>query len=91
MPTITLVDDDDRNILTSVSIMLEGERFSVQTYKDGQSAYDVFCNNSGLGLAISKQVVEAHDGVVWADNIRPTLADPASEPLGACCVVGLPF
>ena len=91
MPTITLVDDDDRNILTSVSIMLEGERFSVQTCKDGQSAYDVFGNNSGLGLAISKQVVEAHDGVVWADNIRPTLADPASEPLGACCVVGLQF
>ena len=41
MPTIALVDDD-RNILTSVSIMLEGEEFSVQTYNDGQSAYDAF-------------------------------------------------
>jgi two-component system response regulator ChvI len=41
MPTIALVDDD-RNILTSVSIMLEGEGFSVQTYNDGQSAYDAF-------------------------------------------------
>jgi two-component system response regulator ChvI len=41
VPTIALVDDD-RNILTSVSIMLEGERFSVQTYNDGQSAYDAF-------------------------------------------------
>ena len=35
--TIALVDDD-RNILTSVSMTLEAEGFQVHTYKDGQEA-----------------------------------------------------
>ena len=39
MPTIALVDDD-RNILTSVSIALESEGYRITTYTDGMSALD---------------------------------------------------
>ena len=41
MARIALVDDD-RNILTSVTMTLETEGFDVETYTDGQSALDAF-------------------------------------------------
>ena len=41
MPIIALVDDD-RNILTSVSIALEAEGYRIMTYSDGMSALDGF-------------------------------------------------
>src|SRR6516165_1334506 len=39
MPTIAVVDDD-RNILTSVSMALEAEGYGTVTYADGRSALD---------------------------------------------------
>ena len=39
MNKIIALVDDDRNILTSVSMALENEGFKVQTYLDGESAY----------------------------------------------------
>ena len=41
MPIIALVDDD-RNILTSVSIALESEGYRIMTYSDGASALEGF-------------------------------------------------
>jgi len=41
MSKIALVDDD-RNILTSVSMTLEAEGFEVETYNDGQQAFEAF-------------------------------------------------
>ena len=52
MPTIALVDDD-RNILTSVSIALESEGYKVETYTDGASALD--------GLSASKPALGIFD------------------------------
>lgn len=48
-------------------------------------------NNSGLGLSISKQIIEAHKGVIWAENIRPADVGPDMPPSGARFVVGLPI
>ena len=50
-----------------------------------------FGNNSGLGLAISRQIMDAHGGEIWAENIRApgkTLDDP---PEGARFVMELPL
>jgi len=50
MSKIALVDDD-RNILTSVSMTLEAEGFEVETYNDGQAALDGF-NKSMPDMAV---------------------------------------
>jgi len=68
MPTIALVDDD-RNILTSVSIMSEGEGFSVQTYNDGQSAYDAF-GRSLPDLAVLDIKMPRMDGMDLLQRMR---------------------
>ena len=50
-----------------------------------------FGNNSKLVLVIFKQIIEAHDRAIGAENIRPTQMDATSAPLGARFVVGLPL
>ncbi|MEZ5839784.1 MAG: sensor histidine kinase [Hyphomicrobiales bacterium] len=71
------------------------ERVFERFYTD-RPEQDGFGNNSGLGLSISKQIVEAHGGTIHAENRIADIADAAAEPdapvkvLGARFVVRLP-
>ena len=70
MPRIALVDDD-RNILTSVKMLLESEGFDVVSYTDGQSALE------GLGrqspdMAVLDIKMPRMDGMDLLQRLRQT-------------------
>lgn len=60
------------------------ERIFERFYTD-RPAQEEFGQNSGLGLSISKQIIEAHDGTITAQNI---IRDDGST--GALFIVKLP-
>src|SRR5215218_6732623 len=68
MPTIALVDDD-RNILTSVSIALESEGYRIMTYTDGASALERF-KTSPPDLAILDIKMPRMDGMELLRRLR---------------------
>ncbi len=78
------VDDDGPGVREDVR-----EKIFERFYTD--RPHQGFGQNSGLGLSISKQIVDAHGGSIWVEN-RTGAPGPDGEPmvLGARFIVRLP-
>ena len=72
--TIALVDDD-RNILTSVSMSLEAEGFTVRCYGDGQEALRGL-TQSPVDLAVLDIKMPRMDGMELLTQLRKSTAMP---------------
>jgi two-component system, OmpR family, sensor histidine kinase ChvG len=83
---IEIVVDDDGPGVPEEAIERIFERF--YTHRPHQA----FGQNSGLGLSISKHIIEAHGGRIWAENrpSAPAASDEAPLVLGARFIVRLP-
>ncbi|AVO46524.1 sensor histidine kinase [Phreatobacter cathodiphilus] len=82
---IEIVVEDDGPGIREDALQRIFERF----YTD--RPHQDYGQNSGLGLSISKQIIEAHGGSIWAEN-RPGRTDEEGQPVpaGARFVVRLP-
>jgi two-component system sensor histidine kinase ChvG len=82
---VEVVVDDDGPGIRADALERVFERFYTDRPHQG------FGQNSGLGLSISKQIIEAHGGRIWAEN-RPGPMGENGEPTaaGARFVVRLP-
>lgn len=58
-----------------------------ERFYTNRTSYSKFGVNSGLGLSISKQIIEAHRGSIEAENIF----DSKGNKLGARFIITLPF
>ena len=83
---VEIVVDDDGPGIRPDAFEKVFERFYTDRPHQG------FGNNSGLGLSISKQIIEAHGGTIWAENRLgvPTHEDADPLVLGARFVVRIP-
>ena len=82
---VEIVVDDDGPGVRPDAVEKVFERFYTDRPHQG------FGQNSGLGLSISKQIVEAHGGAIWVENrIGPPDADGTPKVLGARFIVRLP-
>ena len=81
-----VVEDDGPGIRSD-----QFERIFERFYTDRGDEGD-FGQNSGLGLSITKQIIEAHGGRIWAENrLKPgTGEDSQPQVVGARFTVHLP-
>jgi two-component system sensor histidine kinase ChvG len=82
-----VVEDDGPGIRAD-----QFERIFERFYTDRSDQEDSFGQNSGLGLSITKQIVEAHHGRITAENRTRPSKEPGAPPtvLGARFIVRLP-
>ena len=82
---VEIIVDDDGPGVRPDALDKVFERFYTDRPHQG------FGQNSGLGLSISKQIVEAHGGAIWVENRPgPLDVDGISTVVGARFVVRLP-
>ena len=67
--------DDDRNILTSVKMTLEGEGFEIDTYSDGQSALEAFYRKQP-DIVVLDIKMPRMDGMDLLQKMRPKISSP---------------
>ena len=75
MPATIALVDDDRNILTSVSMTLEQEGFQVRTYTDGESALQGLMARP-VDLAVLDIKMPRMDGMELLQRLRQRSALP---------------
>jgi two-component system response regulator ChvI len=75
MPHTIVLVDDDRNILTSLSMTLEQEGFSVRTYTDGESALQGLLAKPA-DLAVLDIKMPRMDGMELLQRLRTRTAMP---------------
>ena len=75
MPNTIALVDDDRNLLTSISIALEKEGFKVQTYIDGETALQGLTRNPP-DLAVIDIKMPRMDGEELLKKLRKKMSIP---------------
>ncbi len=78
-----VVEDDGPGIYPEAMEKIFDRFYTYRPHQD-------FGQNSGLGLSISKQIVEAHDGRLWAENRTANQGSEPGKVLGARFTVRLP-
>ena len=71
----TALIDDDRNIVTSVKMNLEGVGFETGTYSDGQSALEAF-NRKQPDIVVLDIKMPRMDGMDLLQKMRPKISSP---------------
>ena len=83
-PDIEIVIEDDGPGIPAHALEKVFQRFYTDRPEQG------FGQNSGLGLSISRQIIAAHHGRIWAENrYAQSPHEPDAMPIGARFIISL--